>query len=135
MSTESKATQTPELEITDQFLDEDCSEEKRLDEINKVMGNFRYAGFFLGFVIQLVSLGAVTWIGLQWDEGPALHQTVSEKVVYTLLWVLSHTVLVIWPVVWMGPFLLSLTDRGTSNVRCLSRLSPRFPSNLSISHS
>jgi hypothetical protein len=125
MPTESKTTQTSELEITGHFLDGDFSEEKHLDEINNVMGdeikkvmdNFRYAGFFLGFVIQLVSLGAVTWIGLQSGDRTALHETVSEKVVHTLLWVLSLASLATWPVVWMTPFLLSLTDTGTPNIR------------------
>jgi hypothetical protein len=115
--TESKTTQTPELEITGLLLDGDCTDKKHLAEIKKVLGNFRFAGFFLGFVIQLVSLGAVTWIGLHQEERTAVHETASEEAVHILLWVLSRSALVIWPVVWLSPFLLSLTETGTSNIR------------------
>jgi hypothetical protein len=127
MPAESKTTQTPpELEITDQFLDGDCSKENHLDEINKVTGSFRHAGYFLGFVLQLTSLGAVTWIGLHWDQSPTLHQSVSVQVVNIMLWVLSYAALAMWPVVWMCPLFLCFTDTGTSRIRFLSRLSPRF---------
>jgi hypothetical protein len=140
MPTESKTTQTPELETTGHFLDLDCSEEndldeifldldcseeKHLDEIKTVMCNFRYAGCFLGFVVELTSFGAVTWIGLQSDETTTLDETVSQQVVHTLLWLLSHAALFMWPCIWMAPFLLSLTDTGTSNFRFILRLSPR----------
>jgi hypothetical protein len=110
MPTESKTIQTPELEISDPCFDRDVL--KKICFIR---------GYFLGFIfeVKLITLGDVTWFRYHQDFSHSLH---------TLPWVMSYT-FAIWLVVCLSTIFFCLTDTGTSKIRFISRLSPRFPSN------
>lgn len=84
--------------------------------VGKVMSYFRLAGFSLGLLVQFVSLGAVTWIGMRWGETGAneVNASRSDAFLYVVLWVASHLALAVWPLVWMTPFVLSMTETGKS---------------------
>jgi hypothetical protein len=85
--------------------------------VGKVMSYFRLAGFSVGLLVQCVSLGAVTWIGMRWGEKGADEVNISrsDAFLYVVLWVASHLALAVWPLVWMTPFVLSMTETGTSS--------------------
>ena len=78
------------------------------------MQYFRCLGFTLGLLVQCISLGAVTWMGWRWGQPDEENLIVpeDEKIFYYVLWLASRLALAIWPLVWMAPFVMSMTEFG-----------------------
>ena len=100
-----------------------------LRAVPRVMSHFRMIGFFTGVTVQLVSLagqlislGVVTKVGMSFgDDSQVLQEaanevgiTSAESILRGFLWIISHMSLALWPVVWMIPFILSMTDTGSA---------------------
>ena len=99
-----------------------------LRSVSRAMSHFRLIGFVTGVTVQLVSLagqlislGAVTKAGMSYgDDNQVLQEandvgaTSTESILSGILWIISHLSIALWPVVWMIPFVLSMTDTGSA---------------------
>jgi hypothetical protein len=76
-----------------------------------VLRKFRRLGLTLGFIIQMLSLWAVAWLGFSSKE-PSQSETTTGAIFYVLVSLGCWLSLALLPVVWMTPFILGMTELG-----------------------
>jgi hypothetical protein len=76
-----------------------------------VLRKFRRLGLTLGFIIQVLSLWAVAWLGF-YSNGPSQPETTAGAIFYVIVSLGCWLSLALLPVVWMTPFILGTTELG-----------------------
>ena len=87
-------------------------EKQNESEIFEIISHCRIVGFVSGFLLQLISLAARCLITLEWTGNDGIRLTSQGCLAYFVLWCWSHIFWVVWPIVWMTPFVFSRTERG-----------------------
>lgn len=90
-----------------------CEASCNSEAVTSVLGKLRIFSFCVGLNVQGFSLGALAWVIREnmMHQSEGFFATSGNVLITTVCWL----ALVSWPMVWLAPFLMSITDIG----RCL----------------
>ena len=83
----------------------------KIEEMRIVLKRFRLLGFTLGMSAQMLGMGALIWFEYCAEEYSAPENSLAAIALFALT-VVCCLATILWPLVWMTPFVLSMTSIG-----------------------